>query len=107
MSAEKEEIVLEPEDPEILLPEPWDFRAEGYIIFDFEESDYHIISGKLTEEQVEQLAKTVIDDLLAEDPASEQITLFFYSDLDAVSLDKADVARIDWTTEETGITIIR
>jgi len=106
---EKPEEIPEPETtPEKLiipLPEPWDFRAEGYVMLGVENSTYHIISGQLTSEQVEKLAEIVIKDILNETPGLEEITLFFYSELVNIGIDEPDVARIEWADEKLNIEI--
>lgn len=91
--------------PVIPLPEPWDFQAEGYVMLGIENSTYHIISGQLTSEQVEQLAEIVIADILDETPDLEEITLFFYSELADIGIDDPDIARIDWTADKINIEI--
>lgn len=85
--------------PELIipLPEPWDFRAEGYVLLGVENSTYHIISGQLTPEQVKKLAEKVIEDIFDETPGLEKITLFFYSELVNIGIDEPDIARIDWS----------
>ena len=91
--------------PAIPLPEPWDFRAEGYVMLGIENSTYHIISGQLMPEQVEKLAEIVIEDILNEAPGLEEITLFFYSELVDTGINEPDIARIDWTAGEMNIEI--
>lgn len=91
--------------PTIPLPEPWDFQAEGYVLIGTEDSTYHIISGQLMPEQIEQLAGKVIEDILDQEPDLKEATLFFYSELANSGIDEPDVARIDWADGKLDIEI--
>ena len=92
--------------PVIPLPEPWDFRAEGYVIIGTEDSDYHIVTGELEQEQAEQLAEKIINDIIPENSEIQEINLFFYSELANPGIDEPDVAEIIWTPEGTNVKII-
>ena len=67
---------------------------------------HDIITGELTEEQVNLLAEKIIADILVQEPDSREITLLFYSDFVAAGISEPDVAEIIWTPEATNVKII-
>jgi hypothetical protein len=106
-----EEVMPEDEEPGEVLPvappvERHEFQGMKYEIIGKFNMVYDIITGELTEEQVEILAEKIIDDIIAENSDIEEITLLFYSDLIAAGAGEADIAQINWTPEEIRLKII-
>lgn len=86
--------------------ERYEFQEIEYEFISVGGSVHDIITGELTEEQVNLLAEKIIADILAKEPSAQEITLLFYSDLVALGVEELDVAEIIWTPEGIKINII-
>lgn len=110
LKEEPKETTLEEEASEVILPvappvERYEFQGIEYEFISVGGPVYDIITGEITEEQVKALAEKIIEDILAQEPAAQEITLLFYSDLISAGIDEVDVAQINWTSEETSLKI--
>jgi len=108
---EKPEAIT-PEKPapeEILSVAPpverYEFQGIEYEFISVGGPVYDIITGEITEEQVKQLAEKIIEDILAQEPAAQEITLLFYGDWISAGIGQVDIARIEWTPEGINLKI--
>lgn len=102
------EEVKETEVPEKVLPlapppERYEFEGIKYEIISMGGPVYDIITGEITQEQAEALAEKIIEDILIQEPGTQEITLLFYSDLIMLGAGEVDVAEISWTPEGVSV----
>ncbi len=89
-----------PEEEALLVAPPierYEFQGIEYEFISVGGPVYDIITGEITEEQVEQLAEKIIEDILVQEPDAQEITLLFYSDFITLGVGEVDVAEISWT----------
>ncbi len=96
-----------PEETSPMAPpiERHEFQGVEYEIISVGGPVYDIITGEITEEQVQALAEKIIEDILLQEPAVQEITLLFYSDLITLGVGEVDVAEISWTPKGTSVKI--
>jgi hypothetical protein len=107
-SQEPRETTPETEVPEETVPlaplsERYEFEGIEYEIISMGGPVYDIITGEITEEQTGVLAEKIIGDILTQEPAIQELTLLFYSDLITLGVGEVDVAEINWTPKEISV----